>query len=82
MASQEWLEIYRSFEGSDLDDEIDALKKEMSIFSSQALGSKSFTRDLEVLKNRLHAAIRARKDLGQINVRSSGTTDFSCIRVS
>jgi len=77
MASQEWIEIYRSYSGDELDDEIDSLKQQLSIFSSQSVGSKSFTRDLETLKNRLHAATRVKKEMGQPDVGSSGVTDFS-----
>jgi hypothetical protein len=77
MASQEWIEIYSSYGSTELDTEIANLKSEITVYSSQALGSKSFTRDLAELKDRLHAAIRAQKSLGQTNVGNSGTTDFS-----
>jgi hypothetical protein len=39
-------------------------------------GSKSFTRNLNELRDRLAAAIRAKKKPGAPNVRASGVTDF------
>jgi hypothetical protein len=75
-----WLETYRSYSGDELNDEIDSLKRQKSIFVSQAIGSKSFTRDLAELRDQLAAAIRAKQN--QSNVGNSGATDFSGVCVS
>jgi hypothetical protein len=77
-----WLETYRAYSGPELDARILELKQQISIFSSQSVGSKNFTRDLAELRDQLGAATRARTEKGQINVPNSGTTDFSRICVS
>lgn len=80
MTSQEWLEWYKNeYTADELQDEIDSLKEQLSVFSSQAVGSKSFTRDLEALKQRCNAASRAKTEKGKTNVGTSGVTDFSCV---
>jgi hypothetical protein len=78
MTSQEWLEWYRNeYTADELQDEVDSLKEQLSIFASQSVGSKSFTRDLEALKQRCNAASRAKLEKGKINVGNSGVTDYS-----
>lgn len=75
----EWLETFRGWDGDELTDHIDNLKGQISIFSSQGVGSKNFTRDLGELRVQLSAATRAKAEKGQINVGSSGVTDFSLV---
>lgn len=77
-----WLETYKSYDGDELQDRIDELKSQISVFSSQGIGSKTFTRDLGELRDQLAAATRAKRELGQPNVGNSGTTDFSQTCVS
>ncbi len=79
MASAEWLEIYADYTADELNTEITALKKAQSIFVTQAVGSKSFTRDLQELKNKLSSAIRIRNERGSgnINNQNMGVADFS-----
>ncbi len=62
MADASWIEIYSSYTGEELAAEIVQLKGELTIYRTQSVGSKSFERDLESLKNRLHAAVRARNE--------------------
>lgn len=81
MASPEWLEIFRSYTGEELAAQITELKKQVSVFSSQQVGSKSYTKDLGELRGQLSAAIRVQKERSQepgVN-QSVGVTDFSRI---
>ena len=81
MASPEWLEIYATYSDAELVAEVAALKRQNSIFSSQTVGSKSFTRDLQELKNKLSSAIRVQTERGQsANNKNWSVTDFSRIR--
>lgn len=73
----EWLETFKEWDADELTDHIEALKSQISIFSSQGVGSKNFTRDLGELRVQLSAATRAKKEQGQVNVTKSGVTDFS-----
>lgn len=82
MASQEWIEIYREYDGDALNKAIADLQKQESIFSSQGMGSKNFTRDLRELRDKLHAATRARRERNNANKPSSGSADFSCLTVN
>ena len=77
-----WLETYRSYSSDELNTRITELKKEISVFSSQAAGSKSFTRDLAELRDQLAAAIRAKKENGTPNVSTDGRVDYSGVCVS
>lgn len=64
MASQDGMEIYRDYSGDALATELNSLRGQLSIFSSQNLGSKSFTRDLQELRSRLHTATRVATEKG------------------
>lgn len=75
----EWVETFRSWTAEELAAHIVSLKGQLSIFSSQGVGSKSFTRDLAELRTQLSAATRAMTEKNQTNVGSSGVTDFSCV---
>lgn len=80
MADVAWIEIYSSYTSDELTDAIDRLKGEISIYRTQSLGSKSFERDLQELKNQLQAAIRVKGTLPQTG--NSGVMDFSGVCVS
>jgi len=75
----EWLETFRSWDSDKLNDHIESLEGQITIFSSQGVGSKNFTRDLGELRTQLSAATRAKAEKGQVNVPSSGVVDYSCV---
>ncbi len=64
MADGDLLMIFRSFSDSDLSDKKDALISQMTTLSSQAVGSKSFTRDLRHLKDQLAAVVFVMNERG------------------
>jgi hypothetical protein len=66
MADGSWLLIFRSFDTGDLLDKRDALIASMTTLSSQAVGSKSFTRDLRELKDQLEAIIFVLNERGTL----------------
>lgn len=57
MADGSWLLIYRSFSTEDLLAKKDELIGSMTTLSSQTVGNKSFTLDLQELKSQLEAVI-------------------------
>lgn len=78
MASPEWLEIFRSYTPEDLATMVTDLKKQIGVFTSQQVGSKSYTKDLGELRGQLSAAIRVQNE--RANPRGNpgfGITDFS-----
>ncbi len=57
MAAENWMEIYRSYTGEELVEEITQLKKDVrGAFSQQGSGSVNHQRDLGQLEARLQAA--------------------------
>jgi hypothetical protein len=81
MASQEWIEIYRSYSSAELDKAISDLKEQESLFTEQSIGSKSFAKDLRELREKLHAAIRVKSERSQSpETKSWGIPDFSQAR--
>lgn len=81
MAADQWMEIYRSYEGEDLDAEIAQLRKDVrGSFSSQGSGSVQASRDLGELRDRLQAATRVKAERraaatpmrGQVSFRGNG----------
>ncbi len=75
------METFRSYSTEELDTEIAELKRQKSLFSSQNIGSKSYTKDLRELRDQLQAAIRVKNERSQGPcARSFGTTDFSHAR--
>ena len=84
MASPEWLEIFRGYTDEELRAELAKLKKNVSVFSSQAVGQKNYTKDLNALQAQLSSATRVCEERGLITTtkpRQSpfGVTDFSGI---
>jgi hypothetical protein len=77
--SNDWIEIYRDYSGEELDAEIAKLKQEATVYTAQNIGDKGYQKSLEMVQNRLHAAIRVRNERrqgGSINP-SWGVPDFS-----
>jgi len=81
MGSPEWMEVYRTYTGEELSTEIAALKKQKSVYSGQNIGAKGYTKDLHELMNQLHAAVRVQNERTHQGDGSSGTVDFSQVRV-
>jgi len=83
MASPEWLEIFRGYDSESLLAELAKLRKNVSVFSSQAVGQKNYTKDLQALKDQLSSATRVAEERGLIVVTrpkqgdAFGVTDFS-----
>jgi len=77
MAASDWAEIYRSYSPEELATEIVELKKQKSVFSSQQIGSKSYTKDLQMLQSQLQAAIRVQNGRKAPEGEFSGVVDFS-----
>lgn len=77
MAAPEWMEIFRSWSTPQLQAQIDTLNKQISVFSTQQVGSKSFTKDLRELRDQLSSAVRTlnERSLPPGNDRV-GITDF------
>ncbi len=65
MAMENWAEIYRSYTASELNTEIEDLKKSLrGGFSAQGAGSVNHQRDLPQLEARLQAATRVKNQRG------------------
>ena len=82
--STEWMEIYGSYSADELDVEIERLKKEATLYTTQQEGSKAYTKALTEVRDRLHAAVRVRNE--RRNRRSGGrdswaVPDFSRVQV-
>lgn len=60
MASTEWIEIYASYNGDELEREIERLKTQATFYTSQGEGDRQYTKDIREVRDRLHAAIRIR----------------------
>ena len=80
MASPEWLEIFRSYTADELASHVVSLKKQITVFSSQTVKDKSYTKDLGELKSQLSSAIRIQTERRQPPGSSRMTVaDFSGI---
>lgn len=82
MADTSWLEIFRGYEDAALLTTLADLRKQVSAFSSQTAGTKSFTTDLNSLKDQLSSATRVAEERGLIVVTRPTeirrfVTDFS-----
>jgi hypothetical protein len=80
MASTDWIEIYRDYTGDELDAEIVRLKNEATLYTAQNIGEKGYTKSLDEVRNRLHAAIRVRNERRQSGRPSWGVPDFSGVQ--
>ncbi|MEA3209044.1 MAG: hypothetical protein QOE70_2101 [Chthoniobacter sp.] len=83
MASPEWLEIFRGYDNPALLAELSKLRNNVSVFSSQAVGQKNYTKDLQALKDQLSSATRVCEERGLITTTKPrnqpffGVTNFS-----
>lgn len=77
MASPEWVEIFESYSPAELAARIAELKEEVSVYSQQNVGTKSYTKDLAELRGQLAAAVRVQKQRTFSRNRSVGVTDHS-----
>ena len=79
MAAEQWMEIYRSYDSSELNTEIEQLRKDVAGgFTSQGSGSVQHTRDLQELRDRLQAATRVKNERANRNGGNpmKGRVDF------
>lgn len=83
MAAENWMEIYRSYTGEELAEEITSLKKDVrGAFSAQGSGGVNHQRDLGQLEARLQAAVRVQNERAHRNTGGGpnpmkGRVDFS-----
>ena len=82
VSNADWNQIFRSYTTEELIAHRDSLKSQITIFSQQSIGSKSFTRDLKELRDQLSSAVfvlaeRSRPAGQNLGV---GITDFSQIQ--
>lgn len=78
--SNDWIEIYRDYSGEELEGEITKLKQEATLYTAQNVGDKGYQKSLEMVQNRLHAAIRVRSERRQASGGQNpswGVPDFS-----
>jgi small-conductance mechanosensitive channel len=73
MAASDWVEIYATYTGEELSAEIEQLKKLATPLSSQQIGSKSYTKDLREVRDRLQAANRV------LRTRNASAEDYTAI---
>lgn len=89
MASQDWIEIYRSYTDDELAEELNDLKKQLKSaggITGQGSGSVNYSRDLLHLQGRLHACVRVRGERSSSSFGPKanghwGVADFSGVRV-
>lgn len=81
MAMTDWQEIYGTYSVAELQEEIVALKKLAVPLMSQQVGSKSYTKDLREIRDRLQAATRTlhQNSAGSYN-DNTAIPDFSGVR--
>jgi hypothetical protein len=79
MANPEWLEIFRSYSPEKLAQRITELEQEVSVYAQQAVGSKSYVKDLAELRGQFAAAVRVQKERATRTNPAVGVTDFSGI---
>ncbi|MES2569350.1 MAG: hypothetical protein V4710_04765 [Verrucomicrobiota bacterium] len=77
MASPEWLEIYRNYDDAKLDQEIAEIEAEKSVYTSQGVGNKNYTKDLSEIRGRLSSAYRVKSERKHPVNQSVGQVDFS-----
>jgi hypothetical protein len=77
MASTDWQEIYRDYSPEEVEQEIERMKREATLYTAQNLGDKAYQKSLDEVRNRLHAAIRVRNERRGRGGPSWGVPDFS-----
>jgi hypothetical protein len=77
MANPEWMEIFRSWEPVKLAAYVAELEKQISVFATQNVGQKGYTKDLGELRGQLSAAVQIQTERGLPPNQSVGVTDFS-----
>ena len=62
----------------ELEAEIVLLKQQATLFTAQSMGNDTYTKDLRLVTDRLHAAVRVRSEAGLRGNRGrTGVMDFS-----
>ena len=78
MATNDWLLIYRTYDTTELDDEITFLKKESkNIYLSQGVGGKNYSRNVTTIQDRLRAALQVKAENGGTEFFPDTVVDFS-----
>lgn len=77
MANTEWLEIFRSWDLPKLQAHEAKLEEQISVFSSQGVGSKNYTKDLGELRGQLSALVRVKGEKSGKAAPRVIVTDFS-----
>ena len=77
MAASDWIEIYSTYTDEQLVAEQTELRKMAAPFSSQTIGSKSYTKDIREVRDRLQAIVRVRKNKSATSEDFSAVADFS-----
>jgi len=77
MGSKNWQEIYRDeYDAEELNAEIARLKAQATFYTTQNIGDKGYTKDLAGIEERLHAAIRVRRERRSVDEIGYGVPDF------
>ncbi len=78
MGMSQHLEVYESYTGPELEEEITRLKTARKGYLSQSVGSKSYTQDLRRIDDMLQACVRVKNGKASTgNGAMSGRADFS-----
>lgn len=77
MASPEWLEIFREWDAAKLQAHIQNLEEQISVFTTQQVGQKSYVKDLAELRGQLSSAYRVKKERANRGNPGVFVTDFS-----
>jgi len=80
MATTDWQEIYSTYTTAELQEEIVGLKKLAVPLMSQQVGSKSYTKDLREIRDRLQAATRMLYQASGSANNNTAIPDFSEVR--
>lgn len=84
MANADWIMIFRSFTTEELAAKRTELISQMSVFASQSIGSKSFSKDLRELRDQLASLtfVQKERSLPTGTNPSIGVTDFSGVQMT
>jgi hypothetical protein len=77
MASPEWIEIFEGWDSDKIRAHMTRLEGDISVYVSQGIGSKNYTKDLGELRGQLAAATRVLKGRSTKGNGGVGVSDFS-----
>jgi hypothetical protein len=79
MASPEWIEIFEGWDTEKIRAHMTRLEGDISVYVSQGIGSKNYTKDLGELRGQLAAATRVLKARASKGNSGFGVSDFSTV---